>query len=160
MNSNIIEIVTILVQKLLHNEDLAANEEEIVQTLIDLGYDIKDIEMAFELIFSSAEIIGISEVYENHNYLPTSNRILSQSEKVLFSLEAQGILLDLSNIGLISNEELEEMIERALNVQSLEVDKSHLWKLLKTTVQNRLKLTFIKNLKFKDIKEEENFWIH
>ncbi|MCK4257533.1 MAG: DUF494 family protein [Halanaerobiales bacterium] len=160
MNSNIIEIVSLLVQRLLHNEDLTVNEEEIVQTLIELGYDIIDIEMAFELIFSSAEIIGISESYENHTYLPSSMRIFSQSEKMLFSSEAYGILIFLLSKGLLANQELEEIIGRSFSLQAIEIDKQELWQLLKMSIKNRLKLIFIKKLKFDDVEEKNNFWIH
>lgn len=161
MNSNVIEIVTILVQKLLHNEDLEANEEEIIQGLLDLGYNLKDIEVAFELIFSSAEIIGVSENFENHNYLPTSERVFSDRERFAFSHEAQSGLYQLMQADLLSTEEVEEIIKRGFASPTLEIGMKELWFFIKTTVKDAVRLAVIKNQPaFRQIQDEQNFWIH
>ena len=162
MNSNVIEIVTILVQKMLHNEDLAANEEEIIQSLVDLGYSLKDIQIAFELIFSSAEIIGISEGYENRNYLPTSERIFSNRERLIFTPDAQNVLRGLLQSGLLNIAELEELIQRGLASPVLEIDSADIWQLLKMAIKDQQRLTMIKNryAEFKDLKDDQNYWIH
>lgn len=162
MNSNVIEIVTILVQKLLHNEDLAANEEEIIQGLLDLGYNLRDIEIAFELIFSSAEIIGVTENFENHNYLPTSERIFSNRERFMFSDEVRDCLYKMMRVRLISYEELEDMIKRGYASQAQELGMKELWFFLRSAVRDKLRLTVIKNLfpAFQEIKDDQNYWIH
>lgn len=162
MNSNVIEIVTILVQKLLHNEDLTANEEEIIQGLLDLGYNLKDIEIAFELIFSSAEIIGVSENYENHNYLPTSERVFTVRERFMFTDESQNCLYNLVKVHLITHDELEELIKRGYASQAQELGMKELWFFLRSNVRDKLRLTVIKNLfpAFAEIKDDQNYWIH
>lgn len=162
MNSNVIEIVTILVQKLLHNEDLSANEEEIIQGLLDLGYNLRDIEVAFELIFSSAEIIGVSENFENHKYLPTSERILSPRERFVFSDEARGVLFYLHKVGLLTDGELEELIKRGTTSLSQEIGLKELWFFLKTEIRDPIRLTVIKKQipGLQQIKDDQDYWIH
>lgn len=162
MNSNVIEIVTILIQKLLHNEDVIANEEEIIQGLLDLGYDLKEIETAFELIFSSTEIIGMSESFENHNYLPTSERVLSPRERFIFSTEAQEILLKLLYNKLIDLESLENIMQKVHNLPLVEIGTRELWFLIKTSISDQIDLIRIKNRipNFLEIKDDENLFIH
>lgn len=162
MNSNVIEIVTILVQKLMHDEDLLHNEEEIIQTLVDMGYNLKDIEVAFELIFSPEEIIGLSEEFENHTYLPNSERILSTRERFAFSNEAQAILLKLIREGFIDHKELEGIIQKGAGLHSFNLGVQELWSLLKSTLRNKLRLTMIKKYvsAFQNLKDDDNLWIH
>lgn len=162
MNSNVIEIVTILVQKMLHNEDLAANEEEIIQGLLDLGYNLRDIQIAFELIFSSAEIIGVSETYENRNYLPTSERVLSERERLVFREEARNILFSLLKSRLLTMAELEEIIQRGVASAVIEIGIPEIWTLLKVAVKDQQRLTLIKNRypELKEIQDNQNYWIH
>lgn len=162
MNPNVIEIVTILVQKMLHNEDLAANEEEIIQSLLDLGYNLRDIQIAFELIFSSAEIIGVSETYENHNYLPTSERVLSERERLVFKEEARNVLFSLLKSRLLTMAELEEIIQRGVASAVIEVGIPEIWTLLKAAVKDHQRLTLIKNRypELKELQDNQNFWIH
>ncbi len=162
MNSNIIEIVTILVQKLLHNEDVQENEEEIINGLLDLGYELKEIEIAFELIFSSAEIIGLSDSFQNLKYLPTSIRILSLRERIVFTEEAQLILMELLYQKLLTDGELEDIIQKASSIAFEEAGKNELWYLLKTSIRDRTVLARIKHHipVFTTIKDGENLFVH
>lgn len=162
MNSNIIEIVTILVQKLIHNEDVQGNEEEIIQGLLELGYDLREIEIAFELIFSSTEIIGITESFENLQYLPHSVRILSRRERLSFSLEAERVLLEMIYQRLLSNDELEDIIQKASSVSTVEAGVKELWYLVKTSIKDRVLLARIKHQidAFNDMVDGENLYAH
>lgn len=162
MNSNIIEIVTILVQKLIHNEDVQGNEEEIIQGLLELGYDLNEIEIAFELIFSSTEIIGVTESFENLQYLPHSVRILSRRERLSFSDQAQRALLEMIYQKLLSDEELEDIIQKASSVPAVEAGVKELWYLVKTSITDRLLLARIKRQidAFKDLIDGENLYVH
>ncbi|AZR74798.1 hypothetical protein BBF96_02500 [Anoxybacter fermentans] len=160
MNSNVLEIVTILVKKLLHNEDLINNEEEIIKGLLELGYNLNDIEMAFELIFSSTEIIGVSESFENHNYLPTSQRIFSIRERFIFSSEVQNVLLILLREKFLTLAILEEIIHKGFNL-FFNVGIKELWYLLRITIDDEILLTRIKNRisSFKELKDAGNFFV-
>ena len=145
MNPNVFEIITILVEKLLHDEDIMANEEEIIKGLVKVGYSLQDIEIAFELIFSTTEIIDLPENTDTEKYLPDSRRVLSPSERHLFSEEAQEIMAILFNERLVSLAKMEKVLQKGNSMPFYKVDIKELWYLLRTTIKDEFILTRIKN---------------
>ncbi|HLV08840.1 MAG TPA: DUF494 family protein [Halanaerobiales bacterium] len=114
MNENIIEIISLLVHKLINEEDMVF-EDELIEELLDMGYDIKDIDEAFELIYNGTEIIGEENYYVNDlKGLPFYNRVFTVSERLYLPIEIRGMLLKLISSNYLSFEECEEVIIRVI----------------------------------------------
>ncbi|MBM7623533.1 DUF494 family protein [Sporohalobacter salinus] len=164
MNENVIEIVSYLVKQIMHNEDIIENEEQLVENLVSQGYEIADIDTAFELIFSS-------DVYNEENGAEDSNdefkfkksqRILDIRERFKLSVSAQGVLLRLSSLGLISDDELEELLEKSVHIKKRELGLKSLWKILSKVIDDPTRLSVIieNSPEFESINSEHKQYIN
>lgn len=164
MNENVIEIVSYLVKRIMHNEDVIENEEQLVENLVNQGYEIADIDMAFELIFSSNIYDEENEVKDNnHKFeLKRSQRILDVRERFKLSIPVQGALLRLTNLGLISDDELEEVLEKTVHIKKKELGLKSLWNLLRKVVDEPTRLSVIieNSPEFESINSEHKQYIN
>jgi uncharacterized protein Smg (DUF494 family) len=88
----------------------------LVQDLRDQGYDEEEIVQALEILASMEDI----EVQVRHRgRYPRSYRLLAEEEKARFDTRSQGLLIELQHFDIVDPDQLEEIIERslALNTQ-------------------------------------------
>ncbi|MDO3377460.1 DUF494 domain-containing protein [Geoalkalibacter halelectricus] len=111
MRDRVLAIVSIITQFILEQNDLLTNENEIVEELLDIGFEADEIDAAFSWM-------------ENQTLEPTqpatpclgvsSQRVFTTREILALSLEARGFLVRLRALGIIDDEMQEEIIERAM----------------------------------------------
>ena len=154
MKNNIIEIVSLLIQRLLVDGEVVM-EEEIVMELLELGYEIKDIDEAFELIYNGTEIIEAENVRtDSSRAFEIYNRVFSEAEKLYLPLNIQGLLIKVIFSGVLSIEESEEIIKRLIQASYHEhISRSSLWDVIEEVVEDHSKLYLLLNeiSEFKDI---------
>jgi len=110
MKERVVEILVFLMSELrddkqLHDIDLAP--------LRDRGYTTSEISQAFSWLHENLES-GPPETISSSRAHKGSRRILHDAERMLFSLEAQGYLIQLTELGLLDEREVETVIERAI----------------------------------------------
>ncbi|NLJ84608.1 MAG: DUF494 family protein [Halanaerobiaceae bacterium] len=154
MKNNIIEIVSLLIQRLLVDGEVVM-EEEIVMELLELGYEIKDIDEAFELIYNGTEIIEAENVRtDSSRAFEIYNRVFSEAEKLYLPLNIQGLLIKVIFSGVLSIEESEEIIKRLIQASYHEhISRLSLWDVIEEVVEDHSKLYLLLNeiSEFKDI---------
>ncbi|SJZ63813.1 DUF494 family protein [Selenihalanaerobacter shriftii] len=161
MNENVIEIVSYLVKRIMHNENIVENEKKLIKNLIDQGYEVDDIDMAFELIFTSS-MSSAEKESEDELKFDDARRVLDFKEKFKLSLPVQGALIRLSALSLISNTEVENILEKSLHFRESEIGLKHFWKVLQKVINNpaRLSLIIENSPEFKSINEEHKRYIN
>lgn len=161
MNSSVIEIIGLLIQKILKDQEPFMEEEKIIQELIDEGYDIKDIDEAFELIYNGTEIIEAEKIEsEDMETGGSYNRIFTVAEKLYLPINIQGLIRRLVGMKLLTPGENEELISKMIqNSFSGYTAPSDVWSLLEEIVADERKLELIsseipefKKLTFNDFK--------
>ncbi len=86
------------------------DSEELIESLMKMGYKLFEINQAFELIFSLPDIITPEEVQGEIHDDYKATRVLSYEEKFKLTLDAQGFLFRSRELGLITDEEFEEIL--------------------------------------------------
>ncbi|MFW5971988.1 MAG: DUF494 family protein [Bacillota bacterium] len=164
MNDNVIEIVSFLIQKMINDEEVLLEEEEIIEELLELGYNIQDIDEAFELIYNGTDIIEAENIqYNDMDKIPYYNRIFTTAEKLYLPLNIQGLILKLMFSNLLSIKENEEIIIRAIqNSYGEYVTTFNLWKIVEDVVEDQNKLNLISNkiTEFNDIIPQDYKYIN
>ena len=79
MNKKVIEILSILIQKMLHDEDLWRKQEDIIIELENQGYTIENISEAFEVIFSEVISVEDRDFYIDYEMPSGYNRVFTLS---------------------------------------------------------------------------------
>ncbi len=110
MRSRIMDIISFIIKEVLDGKDLLETETEIVESLMDQGYSLEEINSAFDWLFSL-----ITKGMVKKGIKPTtSKRILHHLERLKLSSQAYGLLIKMQESGLITFAQQEEIIEQAL----------------------------------------------
>ncbi|MFA6569741.1 MAG: DUF494 family protein [Bacteroidota bacterium] len=122
MYEKIIEIIVFVIAELKQNKNF---DEIDIGELQRLGYTQEEISTAFSWIVDRIEF---SDKFPTNLVFTTvdSFRVLHEVEKQLFSPEAWGDLVQLQTLGIISNEMIEILIERAIMMGMQEIDSENL----------------------------------
>lgn len=110
MRNRIMDIVSFIIKEVLEGKDLLETETEIVESLMDQGYSLEEINSAFDWL-SSLVTKGMTKKRIKPT---TSKRILHHLEKLKLSSQAYGLLIRMQESGLITSAQQEEIIEQAL----------------------------------------------
>jgi uncharacterized protein Smg (DUF494 family) len=109
MHERIVEIILFLVNELKSNRQLS---EVDVSLLSQNGYTQSEISTAFSWIF---ERMSVGEPqFAPGKPAETSHRMLNDAEKLVIQPDAFGYLLQCHQLGLITNNDIELVIERIM----------------------------------------------
>ncbi len=119
MQERIIEIIVYVLEefKTSHTEE---NYVDISKTLMSQGYTENEINLAFSWIFDHLQRT-MNPGEEELHYQENSIRVLHDLEKMVIEPDAYGYLLQLMQLGLISEADMEDVIEKALSLGSTRV---------------------------------------
>jgi len=109
MQERIVEIILFLVNELKSNKQLS---EVDVSFLTDNGYTPTEISTAFSWLFERLSI-G-QEIVSEERDTRLSHRVLHEVEKMIVTPEAYGYLLQCRELGLLSNADIETIIEKVM----------------------------------------------
>lgn len=124
MNNKIIELVVFLINKIRSNKELNSTD---IALLIEDGYTMDEISSAIVWTFSKLDAGEI--LFQNELPLSTSKRLFDSDEKKLLSVDSQGFLLMLLELGIISETGLDIAIEkiRFSGMENLDLDNTKIF---------------------------------
>ncbi|OEU76010.1 MAG: hypothetical protein BA864_01105 [Desulfuromonadales bacterium C00003093] len=114
MRERVLAIVNLIAKYVLGAEDAPINEQELIEELLQVGFDADEISDAFSWMESVTLQPPLTLSTETLFPEQLSYRIFSREEEQALTLEALGFLIKIREMGLLSNEDLEEVIERAV----------------------------------------------
>ena len=122
----IIEIITILMSELKEKKDLKKlNTDRFIKS----GYTKSEISAAFSWIADKIEDLDETQIKEFSD-ASYSVRILHPAESSLFTAEAMGELVQLQFLKILSSDQFETLIEKAMLSPYYQIDKNNLYELL------------------------------
>lgn len=146
MRDKIFNILNFLIEELLNSGDEVVDQEDLINDLVDMGYDLKDIDEAFKLIFEKPEIIdgvNIESVSDHNKFL---NRIFTLQEKLFLPKEHRGFIKRLLYMNIITIKETETVINKILqNVYYNKKKNVDFWKLLEEVIDDQKRIEYISN---------------
>lgn len=110
MQERIVEILVYLIGELRNNIPLADID---LSVLSRKGYSTTEISTAFNWLFEKISD-GENIITETGTASPHSHRMLHDAERAIIQAEAYGFLIQLRELGLISENEIEVIIDRAM----------------------------------------------
>ena len=109
MRENIIDIIAYLMTELHSNHVI--NEKTVV-ALSDKGYSQTEISTAFSWLADRASMQEFANLAADDN--TSSFRILHEFEKIFLSSEVYGYILLLWQLGVLTREQVEDVIDRCI----------------------------------------------
>lgn len=110
MQEKVIEIIVLILNEMRNSKGL---EEIDVKKLSNEGYTDAEINTAFAWIFS--KIDSGDEILHTQEARPGSHRVYHPVEKKILKKDAIGYLIQLKELGILSDTEAESVIDRLLS---------------------------------------------
>lgn len=137
------EIIKEIVTKIMESTSIP-DTGRLIEGLLQQGYQLKDINMALELILTLPEIITPGESFQKHVREAKAFRVFGQMEKYKLTLEAQGFLYNAIYAGLLTNEEIENILSAVLSISNVsEVGTAELYAIIDSVVTDTGRLLLI-----------------
>lgn len=109
MQEKIIEIIVLILNEIRNNKQLSDVD---LDKLNNEGYTEAEINTAFAWIFSKIE--SGEKVFNDPGYKSKSHRFLHEVEKKIISTEGQGFLIQMKELGVISDFEEEMLLDKLI----------------------------------------------
>ncbi|HVP56539.1 MAG TPA: DUF494 family protein [bacterium] len=115
MDERLIEIIIAIVDRLVDCETRSETVESITRSLMVDGYNAQEINTAFMWLYHTVDESFFEEgkIISRDRSMGTV-RVLNDFERTLITPEAYGYMLQLSQLGLLDNLQIEEVIDRAM----------------------------------------------
>ena len=138
MNNNVIKIIGIIIKKMLNNEKVWENYEEIVDDLEEQGYSYENINEAFDFLYSEEITVNDSGFYIDYEMPSGYNRSFTKVENFYFSKEIKAVIYKLNSLEILKAEELELIIFRMMQIAAyndLKIDS--VWEIINEVVDDQ-----------------------
>jgi len=110
LGDRVLEIVVFLISQLRDDRERLENLEEISAYLKTQGFTENEISSAYSWIINRVQ--NDSEFYYDEMRNGDSLRVLTEPERQHFSREAVGYVIQLRHLGLLTDEQMEQILER------------------------------------------------
>ena len=137
MNKNVTEILSILIKKMLNDEDLWKKQDDTVIELEDQGYTIENISEAFDIIFSEVISVEDRDYYIDSEMPSGYNRVFTKVENFYFSNEIKAIIYKLNGLEILTADELEGIIFKMMQLASgNDLQTNLVWEIINDVVED------------------------
>jgi len=130
LDERIMNLVSLITDQVQTKQDLFSNEGKIMDSLMSSGYRLHEADAALTLMqaLSQNEEDGLPG--EERVVLSDGMRSMNTEERSRFTIEAFGFITKLSYLNIISGEQREEILGKALSLHSGRIELSHMKSLL------------------------------
>ena len=114
MRERVLAIVNLIAKYVLGAEDAPINEQELVAELMSVGFEAEEINDAFSWMETVSLQSPADRLTESALQPPQTYRMFTPEEQQALSTEGIGFLVKVRAMGLLSDDILEEVIDRAV----------------------------------------------
>lgn len=120
MDSRILEIVFYLMDHFEEGDGQSVSISDFSADLKTLGYSEEEISSAYNWVMDHFTGVG-ENLYSGFSEAPGACRILTEIERARLSPEAYGLLIKLTNVGVLSGEQFERVLDRITLMTTLSI---------------------------------------
>jgi uncharacterized protein Smg (DUF494 family) len=130
LDERIMNLVSLITDQVQTKQDLFSKEGKIMASLMSSGYRLQEADAALTLMqaLSQNEEDGLPG--EEHVVLSDGMRSMNTEERSRFTIEAFAFITKLSYLNIISLEQREELLDKALSFRAGRIELSHMKSLL------------------------------
>lgn len=135
MDERLVDIIIAIVDRLVDRDTESDTVEGLTLSLVTDGYSITEINTAFMWLYHTVD----ESFFDDGRLLPHSGtkwtlRMLNEFEKSMLTTQAYGYILQLSQLGLLDDLQIEELIERAIYTCADSVELNDLKRLVPSII--------------------------
>lgn len=125
-----INMFSLIVDQVRNRQDLFDQEGRIIQSLLNSGYLAHEADAALMLMQDFVQRRQEQLFDTNPEQYPASLRSMSREERRRFTLDAFGFISKLTHIGIISEDQREEVLGKALSIYPHRIQLEHMKSLI------------------------------
>jgi uncharacterized protein Smg (DUF494 family) len=136
MTERVVEILVYIMSEIRDGKPAPNNLEIISRDLMQRGYTENEISSAFSWLYERSQDESEELVRHAGPTLEGSFRLLHDLERLVISPEGYGYLLQLKHLGILSDAEVEQTIERAMMLGATHLSEADIKSLVASTLFN------------------------
>lgn len=116
-------LFSLIAKQVRHRHELFDEEDRIMQKLVSVGYHLHEADAALTLMQKL-----VKQQDENFFGADTSisMRTMNNEERSRFTTEAFSFAVKLGHLGVLSEDQREELLEQAMNLYSCQIEIGHI----------------------------------
>lgn len=117
-------IVSLIAEQARERNDLFDREAAIMQSLVNSGVRVDEADAALSLMQSLAQ--DRADAPQSARACASCLRTMTRQERSRFSTEAFGLVSRLARLGIISDDQREDIMERSMGLYAGRIELSHI----------------------------------
>jgi uncharacterized protein Smg (DUF494 family) len=125
LDERIINLVSLIADQVQTKQELFSNEGKIMDSLMNSGYRLHEADAALTLMQTLAQNEENAFSSRGNASLPAGMRAMNTEERARFTMEAFSFITKLAHLGIITGDQREDLLEKALTLHSRKIELSH-----------------------------------
>jgi uncharacterized protein Smg (DUF494 family) len=126
LDERMINLVSIIADQVRNRQELFDNEGIIMQTLLNSGCHLQEADAAITLMQTLAQNEAEGFFMPKSSSTTLQMRTMNREERERFTVEAFGFIAKLTHLGIISEDQREELLEKALLSYNGRIELEHI----------------------------------
>jgi len=125
LDERIINLVSLIADQVQTKQELFSKEGKIMDSLMNSGYRLHEADAALTLMQTLAQNEENAFSSEGDALIPAGMRAMNTEERARFAMDAFSFITKLAHLGIITGDQREELLEKALTLHSRKIELSH-----------------------------------
>jgi uncharacterized protein Smg (DUF494 family) len=125
LDERIINLVSLIADQVQTKQELFSKEGKIMDSLMNSGYRLHEADAALTLMQTLAQNEENAFSSEGDALIPAGMRAMNTEERARFAMDAFSFITKLAHLGIITGDQREELLEKALTHHSRKIELSH-----------------------------------
>jgi uncharacterized protein Smg (DUF494 family) len=125
LDERIINLVSLIAEQVQTKQELFSKEGKIMDSLMNSGYRLYEADAALTLMQTLAQNEENGFSSEGNAPIPAGMRTMNTEERTRFAMDAFSFVTKLAHLGIITRDQREDLLEKALTLHSRKIELSH-----------------------------------
>jgi uncharacterized protein Smg (DUF494 family) len=124
------DLFSLIADQVRNKQELFDNEGTIMQTLLNSGFRITEADAALTLMQTLVQNQSEGFITQGPRSSSVRMRAMNREERERFTVDAFGFVSKLTHLGIISEDQREELLEKALTTYTERIELDHIKNLI------------------------------
>jgi uncharacterized protein Smg (DUF494 family) len=125
LNERIINLVSLIADQVQTKQELFSKEGKIMDSLMNSGYRLHEADAALTLMQGLAQNDDGAVSADGDSLVAAGMRAMNTEERARFAMDAFSFVTKLAHLGIITADQREDILEKALTLHARKIELSH-----------------------------------
>jgi uncharacterized protein Smg (DUF494 family) len=130
LDEQMMDLFSLIADQVRNKQELFDNEGKIMQTLLNSGFRLTEADAALTLMQTLVQNQAESFLTQEPRSSSLRMRAMNREERERFTVDAFGFVSKLTHLGIISEDQREELLEKAMTAYTERIELDHIKNLI------------------------------